>query len=162
MTTPYGNTLLCHRLFVCICSVLRLNHIGARIARPPRLWKVCGIWRTAYTPPRTLSRQPPALPGIASKLFPPQAAQEEPIREPQSSRCALLCNSSLHLVEPPAGRAQLRLQVQCCTLVGAIRKTKLSAYMKRKDPPIRAGLFFSWNPATSYSPRSSPTKYHRR
>ena len=35
--------------FACICFVLLLNHVGARIARPPRLWKVCDIWRTAST-----------------------------------------------------------------------------------------------------------------
>ena len=36
---------------------------------------------------------------------------------------------------------------------GQSEKIKLSGCMKRKDPPFRAGLFFSWNPATSYSPR---------
>ena len=48
----------------------------------------------------------------------------------------------LHLAESPAGRARFRLQVQCRTLVGIIWKTKLSDYMKRKDPPSRAGLSF--------------------
>ena len=37
--------------------------------------------------------------------------------------------------------------------LGQSEKIKLSGCMKRKDPPFRAGLFFSWNPATSYSPR---------
>ena len=53
-----------------VCSF----NIGARIARPPRLWKVCDIWRTASTPPRK-----PRGNVLLSQVFnhvlsPPQAA----------------------------------------------------------------------------------------
>ena len=43
---------------------------------------------------------------------------------------------------PPAAHMGEPNQVQCRTLVGIIRKTKLSGYIKRKDPPSRAGLSF--------------------
>ena len=49
----------------------------------------------------------------------------------------------IFLPEPrTAGGRKNPNQVQCRTLVGIIRKTKLSGYMKRKDPPSRAGLSF--------------------
>ena len=48
-----------------------------------------------------------------------------------------------HVLDPPlAAHMGEPNQVQCRTLVGIIRKTKLSGYMKRKDPPSRAGLSF--------------------
>ena len=64
----------------------------------------------------------------------------------------------------PAQRAAVKIltKYNAAHWSGQSEKIKLSGCMKRKDPPFRAGLFFSWNPATSYSPRSSPTKYHRR
>ena len=64
----------------------------------------------------------------------------------------------------PAQRAAVKIltKYNAAHWLGQSEKIKLSGCMKRKDPPFRAGLFFSWNPATSYSPRSSPTKYHRR
>ena len=64
----------------------------------------------------------------------------------------------------PAQRAadKILTKYNAAHWLGQSEKIKLSGCMKRKDPPFRAGLFFSWNPATSYSPRSSPTKYHRR
>ena len=46
-----------------------------------------------------------------------------------------------HVLDPPLAAHMVEPnQVQCCTLVGIIRKTKLSDYMKRKDLPSRAGL----------------------
>ena len=55
----------------------------------------------------------------------------------------LLSQVFLHVLDPPlAAHMGEPNQVQCRTLVGIIRKTKLSDYMKRKDPPSRAGLSF--------------------
>ena len=55
----------------------------------------------------------------------------------------LLSQAFPHVLDPPlAAHMGEPNQVQCCTLVGIIRKTKLSGYMKRKDPPSRAGLSF--------------------
>ena len=43
-------------------------------------------------------------------------------------------------------------------------KTEFSSFpiYQRERPTLTGRSFFLWNPATSYSPRSSPTKYHRR
>ena len=58
----------------------RSKKVGARIARPPRLWMVCGIrkmgstWRTAHTLLCKIPRQRPTLPGDFACLNPAQRA----------------------------------------------------------------------------------------
>ena len=52
-------------------------------------------------------------------------------------------------------------QVQCCTLAADGPSAQSLFDSKRKTPHI-CGVFSFWNPAVSYSPGSSPTKYHRR
>ena len=49
-----------------------------------------------------------------------------------------------------------------CTLAENNRMSKSFIRGQKEINPTFVGLISFWNPATSYSPGSSPTKYHRR
>ena len=64
-------------------------------------------------------------------------------RSLRATRAYALSQVFPHVLDPPpAAHMGEPNQVQRRTLVGIIRKTKLSDCMKRKDPPSRAGLSF--------------------
>ena len=133
---------ICRMIFSGFTSCAQLGIIR----RPP----LCLAFRLVVPAYPALSRSFPYMPPCDMECAPPH--RQRPTL-PGDFACL-----------NPAQRAAVKIltKYNAAHWLGQSEKIKLSGCMKRKDPPFRAGLFFSWNPATSYSPRSSPTKYHRR
>ena len=65
------------KTFLYNVKQIHSKNVGARIARPPRLWKVCGIAVYGGRLPRRLAKIPqqrPTLPGDFARLNPAQRA----------------------------------------------------------------------------------------